>query len=525
MSTAKSQITAQPEASGQQEVTQPLWLPAALIAGLLLLSLLPRVTGNEMLAWSVRGAALGLAGWLAWLQINLRTIANPTPRVIEVVVRKQHYVQALVQASVYLYWGYHWRVVYDHAWLLVGQLLFAYAFDMLLTWSRRERYLLGFGVLPIVFSTNLFLWFRDDWFYLQFAMLAVGILGKELVRWQRDGKSTHIFNPSAFTLALFSLALLATGTTDLTWGTQIASTLTLAPHIYVYLFAVGLVVMYFFAITPIAASAAATLFGLSAAYWAVTGVPYFLDSEIPAAVFLGLHLLVTDPSTSPKHPLSKLMFGVLYGAGVFALYSLLDAFGAPTFYDKLLCVPLLNLSVPLLERLTGSLLARGLPRSGASNNLAHMSIWMVFFIGMTLLGKTDGRHAGDRLPFWQEACSERRLHACERLIRLETAYCADNSAWACNELGVSYAEGSIVAADLPRALLLYSKACELRFAAACSNVLQPQAAVRGAPHLLDLRLLLREGGRNLLDASPGELYRRACEHGWRFACEQTAGTG
>ena len=63
--------------------------------------------------------------------------------------------------------------------------------------------------------------------------------------------------------------------------------------------------MYFFSITPVTASAAATLFGASALYSAVTGVPYFLDSEIPSAVFLGLHLLVTDPSTSPRTPFGR----------------------------------------------------------------------------------------------------------------------------------------------------------------------------------------------------------------------------
>ena len=76
----------------------------------------------------------------------------------------------------------------------------------------------------------------------------------------------------------------------------------------------------------------------------MTGVPYFVDSEIPTAVFLGLHLLVTDPSTSPRTPLGRAIFGVLYGLGVFALYALLGALGLPTFYDKLLCVPLLNLA-------------------------------------------------------------------------------------------------------------------------------------------------------------------------------------
>ena len=136
-------------------------------------------------------------------------------------------------------------------------------------------------------------------------LIALGFAGKAFVRWNRDGKRVHIFNPSAFTLALFSVVLLATGTTHLTWGQEIATTFSLGPHIYTVLFLVGLVVMYFFSITPVTAAAAVTLVGSSALYTAMTGVPYFVDSDIPSAVFLGLHLLVTDPSTSPRTPLGR----------------------------------------------------------------------------------------------------------------------------------------------------------------------------------------------------------------------------
>ena len=76
---------------------------------------------------------------------------------------------------------------------------------MLLSWSRRDTYTLGFGPFPIIFSTNLFLWFRQDWFYLQFVMIAVGFAAKEFIRWNKDGRQTHIFNPSSFTLTIFSL--------------------------------------------------------------------------------------------------------------------------------------------------------------------------------------------------------------------------------------------------------------------------------------------------------------------------------
>ncbi|HTE39498.1 MAG TPA: hypothetical protein VK629_01640 [Steroidobacteraceae bacterium] len=482
---------------------------------LVAVSFVPRVQSHTTVQWSFWGAALLIIAWQVALFVRVGALA----RTLEVVLRPQHYVQACVHFSIYAYWGFFWRPVYDHAWLIVAQLLFAYAFDMLLSWSRRKTYVLGFGAFPIVFSTNLFLWFRDDWFYLQFLMIAIGFMGKEFVRWHRDGRYVHIFNPSAFTLGLFSVVLIATGTSDLTWGREIASTLTLAPHIYLYLFAVGLIVMYFFSITLVAAMAAATLFGLSALYSAMMGVPYFLDSEIPTAVFLGLHLLVTDPSTSPRTPLGRALFGVLYGLGVFGLYMLLTAMGAPTFYDKLLCVPLLNLSVIAIDRFTQRVSSSGGIATKLGNNLVNMSIWIAFFGVMTLFGKTDGKHTGDSLPFWQQACEQNRRNGCKRLLQLETTYCSDNSAWACNELGAHYVAGKIVEADAARAAAYFSRSCELRFQAACFNLLTPDVIRHEDPHTLDLRLLLREGGRNLLEMPEADLQSRACTHGWQFACK------
>jgi len=503
-----------------------LYLPLALTGLLALLSFLPRVQANPRLTWSFWGAIAVLLVWQGVLAVRLKRV--DAVRSLTTLLRPQHYVQAMVQVAVYAYWGWYWRPVYDFAGLIVAEIAFAYAVDMLIQWGRRGSYVLGFGPFPIILSINLFLWFRDDWFYLQFLMIGIGFLGKEFVRWHRDGRRVHIFNPSAFALGLFSLVLIATGTTDLTWGREIASTLTLAPYIYTLLFLVGLVVMYFFSITLVAGAAAAVLFGGSALYSAVTGVPYFIDSEIPAAVFLGLHLLITDPSTSPRTPPGKMLFGVLYGSGVFALYWILGTAGAPTFYDKLLCVPLLNLSVrgidALIHRVKATPAWTGLRADWVFSrpNLAHMGVWIVLFGTMSALGKTDGTHPGDRLPFWVQACQEGRRNACDRLMQLEATYCGDASAWACNELGVAYAEGRITTPDATVASAYFARACELRFQAACLNLLEPGTIARADPRVLDLRLMLRERGRNLMDQSEPEIYRRACGHGWGFACERTA---
>jgi len=514
-------------------------MPLALSLGLVALSFFSRVQESTVLARSFWAAAIGLAAWQAVLAVRLKR-ESVTPE-LRVELRSQHYLQAMVQLAVFLYWGYYWRPVYEYGSLLLAQLLFAYAFDMLLAWSRRKTYVLGFGPFPIIFSTNLFLWFQDDWYYLQFVMLGIGFMGKEFVRWNRDGRRVHIFNPSAFSLALFSLVLISTGTTELTWGQEIASTLTLAPNIYLFLFLVGLVVMYFFSITLVAGSAAVVLFGASALYSAVTGVPYFIDSEIPSAVFLGLHLLVTDPSTSPRARAGKVVFGAFYGLGVFALYAILGAAGVPTFYDKLLCVPLLNLSVRWIDRLVQGVRI-GLDWEPGRANLVAMAGWVVFFGAMTLVSATDGTHRGDTIPFWEQACVEGRRNACGRLLQLESSYCGDNSGWACNELGRHSMEGKIAPPDIELARSYFSRACEARFQAGCVNMLAPSVNVRpdvdggeggvkmlapetapetlhrANPRPLDLRLLLREGGGNLLDMPEAALYARACDHGWVFAC-------
>ena len=508
---------------------QVLTAPAVLTLTLVALSFLPRIQSNLTLVISIWGAAIVLLAWLIMLYLKLRH--EHAIRTFQTMLRPQHYVQALVQLAVFAYWGWHWRPVYEFGTLLAAQLIFAYVFDMLLAWSRRETYTLGFGPFPIIFSINLFLWFRDDWFYLQFLMVGIGFLGKEFVRWKREGRTVHIFNPSAFSLGLFSLVLIATGTTDLTWGQEIASTLTLAPVIYLYLFLLGLIVMYFFSITLVSGAAAMVLFGLSALYTSLTGVPYFLDSEIPAAVFLGLHLLVTDPSTSPRSRAGKLVFGGFYGLGVFGLYSLLGAYGAPTFYDKLLAVPLLNLSVrgidaliPVIRRSRVIKLLR-LDWAPLGLNPVHMAVWIIFFGSMTVMGKTDGMHPGDSLPFWEQACAEDRPTACNRLIQLEASYCGDNSAWACNELGGHYRQGEIVNSDADLALGYFSRACELRFQPACVNLLDPGSFSRMNPRALDLRLLLREGGQNLMEMTEPELYERACvQHDWDFACDKIMST-
>ena len=189
-------------------------LPLVLTLGLVAFGLLDSVRQNPTLLWSFLGAGAALFVWNAVL--FAMALRNGRALTLEVVLRKQHYLQACAQGSVLLYWGWHWHQVYDSAHLIAAQLVFAYAFDMLLGWSRRDTYTLGFGPFPVIFSINLFLWFKQDWFYFQFLMVALGFAAKELIHWDKDGRRAHIFNPSSFPLAVFSLGLIFVGTSDMT---------------------------------------------------------------------------------------------------------------------------------------------------------------------------------------------------------------------------------------------------------------------------------------------------------------------
>jgi Flp pilus assembly protein TadD len=384
---ARQQRSQRPTAAAPAVVLPPqraLLVPAAAILLLLTFTLFPSVGETRGLLIAFLGATAALAAWTIALYAGARRTRRRLT--LEIAPRAQHYMQACAQGAVFLYWGAYWREVYDFAYLIAAQLVFAYAFDALLAWSRRDTWTLGFAPFPVIFSTNLFLWFKPDWFYLQFMMVALGFAAKELIRWNRDGRRVHIFNPSSFPLAVFSVALLATGSSDLTWGEMIASTQLLPPHIYLLIVLVSLPGQLLFGVATMTLSAVATthLFGL--AYYAATGTYFFLEPSIPIAVFLGMHLLFTDPSTSPRSELGRIIFGVLYGLSVVALFAWLERLGVPSFYDKLLGVPVLNLLIQLIDRAAASPALRWLNPAalgrGATPRRRHavyMAAWATVF--------------------------------------------------------------------------------------------------------------------------------------------------
>jgi hypothetical protein len=504
-------------------------LPAALAVSLAGLAFLADFRRNPSVLLTLLSAAAIILVWNGLLIVRARH-----PLAVNILLRPQHYIQACAQGSVLLYWGWYWRPVYDAVPLIAAQLIFAYAFDILLGLSRRGSSTLGFGPVPVIFSINLFLWFKPDWFYLQFLMVAAGFAAKELIRWHRDGRRVHVFNPSSFPLALISLALILTGTSDMTRGQDIAISQFYPPHMYLMLFLVALPGQFFFGVASMTLSAVLTTYLFGLVYFAVTGTYFFYDSYVPISVFLGMHLLFTDPSTSPRTELGRVVFGMLYGLSAVALYQLLGAAGVPTFYDKLLQVPLLNLSVRMLDRASGSrwLAPFDLARLGRSlaprqRYMAYASLWAVVFAMLSATQGVGDSHPGQWLPFWDRACEEGRPRACAYLANLQSLFCNAGSGWACNEAGIFLHErppssrGGIVS-DLARVTYSFERGCRLGFLPACRNAARNPTDNRpfeqSPPTLTDYRIVLRGSKGPITDRSPSAVFARACEQGWPDTC-------
>lgn len=517
-----------PHAVGNKALLLPLGFSALLAC----FALLPSARENPKVLASILGTAGVLVVWNAALLLWTRE--RHRKLILDLVPKKQHYLQACAQGSVLVYWGWYWPPAHAYAPFILAQLVFAYAFDILLGWSRREDYTLGFAQFPVVFSTNLFLWFKPDWIYLQFAMIGLGLAAKDLIRWTKDGRRVHIFNPSSFPLAVFSLALVATGKSGMTWGQDIASTQFYPPHIYLMLFLIGLPAAFFFGVASMTMSAVIAAYAFSRIYFGMTGIYFFYDSYIPIAVFLGMHLLFNDPSTSPRTELGRIIYGALYGLSTAGLYQLLGSMGMPTFYDKLLQVPILNLSIKGIDRLARSkLLSRFDPGAlGRSmlprrRNLVYMSIWAGVFAILSGVQGVGDNHPGQWLPFWRQACMDGRAYACPYLADMDQRYCDNGSGWACNEAGLMDIALSRSGEDQRRldpakSAAPFRRGCDLGLATACRNlaVLNSGAGSYAAtqPKLEDYPIILRGSKGEIEEREPAKLYALACKEGWPGTC-------
>ena len=506
-----------------------LLIPLAFAVGAAAPALIPAFRAHAVLLPTFLGAGGALLAWTVWLYMDARSEGRTLQ--LQILLKKPHWVQTGAQTALLLYWGWHVPPVFANLPFLFGQLLFAYGLDALLQWTRRGTYQLGFGPIPIILSINFFLWFKPEWYYWQFVIIALGYAAKEFIQWEKQGRRTHIFNPSSFPLAVFSLVLIVTGATDATLGLEIAQTLFNPPHIFWVIFLVALPAQILFGVTTMTIASVVTAYAWGLLYFSITGTFFFRDAFIPIAVFLGMHLLFTDPATSPKTEIGRVIFGSLYAMFTIAFAAILEAGNAPAFYDKLLPIPILNMMVKRIDRVAVAavdripelLLAFHQSLGATRHRLAVVALWVVTFLGMSASGGVGDDHPGQYLPFWEEACSGENERACEYVVVMKTNFCDRGSGWACNELGIHRAA---LEGDPAGALRAMSRSCDLSFSPGCDNVLRLTTGetplAQAQPQLEDLPIVLRGSKGFVEEETPAELYALACKRGWANMCDRIA---
>ena len=365
-----------------------------------------------------------------------------------VFVRYAHVIFTLVLCGVFIYWGSAWTPVYEQAPLIIAQVCVAYLCEAIISWRRFGMWRLGLGPFPVVLSTNLFLWFIDDYFVYQFAMIALAYWSRDVLCTVREGRRAHIFNPSAFALGVAAIAILVLQVPDLTHGQMIAQTLGSPEYPYVWIFLMGFIVQAFFKVTFVTMSAAITMVLLGYVYTAVFGTYYYVDTSIPIAVFLGMNLLVTDPATSPSSMVGRCVFGILYGALVFVSYDLLRDVELVSvisgqrieiaWLDKLLCVPLLNLLAQPIQRWVGAWDRHLLETSWLRLNAVHLGLWLMAFGAMY---PQLTQHEGDSLVFWETSCEQGLRRACSDRAKMYTKLCSEALPEVCFNQGRAFEAG------------------------------------------------------------------------------------
>ena len=470
------------------------------------------------------GAAIFLGLWCVVFAVSLRQTGRRP--VLSVVARQPHYIQLTAQLLLGGYWVYHVPALRAFIPLVIAQLLFAYSFSALLAWSRRDDFELGFGPWPITISISFFMIFKPEWFHWQFAVVALGWLVKEFVRWEKGGRSAHIFNPSSFPLAVVSLVLILTNSTDITFGRELATTLYTPPNIHWVIFLVALPGQFLFGVATMTVSAVLTTYLFGLGYFWATGTYFFYDAYLPVAVFLGMHLLFTDPSTSPRSESGRVVFGIIYGVGVIAIYAILLQNRIPTFYDKLLPVPIMNLMIQVIDRVSVSGLlgrlnpARFLPDGAPRRRYAiTASAWLLVFVSLVGAKGVGDDHPGQFYPMWEAQCEMGSQRACDYVPIMLRDFCEKGSPWGCNALGVHFA---VRDGDVESAVAALQQGCDTGSPAACENLGRMSAGIgdltTSPPTIEDWPIIVRGSKGPVAERDPQALLALACSRGWEGTC-------
>jgi Na+-translocating ferredoxin:NAD+ oxidoreductase RnfD subunit len=224
------------------------------------------------------------------------------------------YFQVIFQA-IFLCYGIvflHWSADWEHYIISVGGcLLFQYSADSakskkLLPLNNFDRW--GFSVLISAMSLCLLLK-ANDW-YVSLLAAFLTVASKYVFRFSKK----HIFNPSAFgivaTLLITNEAWLSPGQ----WGSNTV----------IFFFVVTLGTIVVTRVQKLDVSLAFLLTFIGLLYWRqvyILGWPidHFIHSVSTGSLLLFTFFMISDPRTSPNHPVARIIWAVLIAAISFYL--------------------------------------------------------------------------------------------------------------------------------------------------------------------------------------------------------------
>lgn len=277
--------------------------------------------------------------------------------------KQTHLLPVAIQCSIYVYWGLYWDGVADHVPVILLQLGFAFAFDVLWNLWRHHRWEASFAPLPVVLSANLFVWFEgaDQW--LGYVVVAVALASKSLRR--ADGK--HIFNPSA--IGLFAAGALCLCLPRWFGYEDIAPALALPPNMIEVIVLAVLIAQTRVPIALVTVGAAVMLNSMESVTGQVLLSPYY------PPVLIIITALATDPATIPKTGAGRLLYGLALGVAIHLAGIWFTWWVGMDFWAKVMPIPLVNAAVPWFDRV-----GKRVPETVAawlapSWNRLHLAAW------------------------------------------------------------------------------------------------------------------------------------------------------
>ncbi len=324
-----------------------------------------------------------LAGSIAlWIVLLLLRDRFTLPRLGRATMKFTHLLPAILQVILFAYWAVYWRPVIGHVPLLAVQLLIAYGVDFLLAWTLRRPYHPTLGPVPIVFSTNLFVWFEVGDVLLYTLVIVAALSSKALLR----SGARHVFNPSVFGVAAVGVLCIV-----FPWWfhyQDISHDFDRPPHMAELILLLALIPQVRLRTAPVAAGAALTMICTMLLVATLTGYKGGPSPFWPPWL-LAITLLAGDPATIPSSSLSRLLFGLFLGVAYYAVSRALIFSIGTDFFAKVLPIPVANLLVPSFERAGATLSARWPGLHRAIGNRSVVAAWVSLSVLMLTLDRLN----------------------------------------------------------------------------------------------------------------------------------------